>query len=126
MNEEGENEGNETAEIKEEEKSKRNGKRDKEENKWEIEREIEQEKGEIKICQSCGRVMKSPEDHGGGNVNNPYCSDCTDEEGNLYPREVVEKNLIDYYLRVKQCSWEEAETVVKEILKRMPAWKNKE
>ena len=113
----------ETSSEKEQEKSKADEKKERG-----IKAKEGQKKSKIKeeICQSCGRPMKKPEDHGGGDINNPYCSECTDEQGHLKPRDVVKKNLIDYYISLKQCSWDEAETVVEEILKRMPAWKNKE
>ncbi|NIT04623.1 hypothetical protein GTO10_07070, partial [Candidatus Saccharibacteria bacterium] len=50
-------------------------------------------------CQSCGMPMDKPEDHGGGDANNPHCKYCTDPTGNLLPREQVRNKMIQFYVQ---------------------------
>lgn len=67
--------------------------------------------------------MEKPEDHGGGDVNNPFCKYCTDEQGNLLPRETVRQNMIQFFIQKQGKSQEEAEKAVDQIMSMMPAWK---
>lgn len=74
-------------------------------------------------CQSCGMPMDKPEDHGGGDVNNPFCKYCTDEQGNLMPREQVRAKMIQFYIEKQGKPQEEAEKLTDQLMGTMPAWK---
>jgi hypothetical protein len=74
-------------------------------------------------CQSCGMPMEAPEDHGAGDINNPYCKYCTDEQGNLLPRETVKENIINFHIKTSGKTREEAEIETDNLMAGMPAWK---
>lgn len=74
-------------------------------------------------CQSCGMPMDKPEDHGGGDVNNPFCKYCTDEQGNLMPREQVRAKMVQFYIQKQGKTQEEAEKLTDQLMGTMPAWK---
>lgn len=67
--------------------------------------------------------MDKPEDHGGGDVNNPFCKYCTDEQGNLMPREQVRAKMIQFYIQKQGKTQEEAEKLTDQLMGTMPAWK---
>lgn len=74
-------------------------------------------------CQSCGMPMDKPENHGGGDVNNPFCQYCTDEQGNLLPRDQVRAKMIQFYIQKQGKTQEEAERATDQLMGAMPAWK---
>ena len=78
---------------------------------------------ELKSCESCGMPMKTADEHGGGDVNNPYCVHCTDPEGRLKTREEVRAGMIRFFMSSEGKSREQAEEFVDEHMKKMPAWK---
>lgn len=67
--------------------------------------------------------MDKPEDHGGGGVNNSFCKYCTDEQGNLLPREQVKAKMIQFYVQKQSKTQEEAEKLTDQLMGSMPAWK---
>jgi hypothetical protein len=70
--------------------------------------------------------MDKPEVHGGGDANNPFCKYCTDDQGNLLPKETVRTNMIQLYKDKQSKSQEEAEKLTDQLMNSMPAWKDKE
>ncbi len=77
-------------------------------------------------CQSCGMPMDKPEVHGGGDANNPFCKYCTDDQGNLLPKETVRTNMIQLYKDKQSKSQEEAEKLTDQLMGSMSTWKDKE
>ncbi len=77
-------------------------------------------------CESCGMPMQRATDHGNEDLNNPYCVSCTDDEGKLKSFDVVKTQMIEFYTQIKNCSWLEAENVVAEMMKHLPAWNKNE
>ena len=73
-----------------------------------------------KYCNSCGMPL-SGED--GKDYRGDLCNYCSDEGGNLYPRELVQKGIAEW---LKQWSPESASADFMEradhYLKAMPAW----
>lgn len=67
--------------------------------------------------------MDKPEDHGGGNPQNQFCKYCTDEQGNLMPREQVRAKMIQFYIQKQGKTQEEAEKLTDQLMGTMPAWK---
>ena len=78
---------------------------------------------EADVCQSCGMPMETPELHGGGIKENPYCIYCTDAHGRLKPRAEVRSGMIQFYMDAMGKSRQEAEQVVDVTMSEMPAWK---
>jgi hypothetical protein len=77
----------------------------------------------VDICQSCGMPMHSPELHGGGIEQNPYCIYCTDAEGHLKSREDVREGMVQFYMDTMGQARADAEAVVDATMAAMPAWK---
>lgn len=70
--------------------------------------------------------MDKPEDHGGGDVNNQFCKYCTDEQGNLLPRDQVRAKMIQFFIQKQGKTQPEAETATDQLMGTMPAWKGEE
>ena len=62
-------------------------------------------------CESCGMPTEGQ-----------YCEYCTDENGNLKPREVVRESMIVLAMQTQDISREEAEKYVDDYMLSMPAW----
>lgn len=77
----------------------------------------------VDICQSCGMPMDSPELHGGGSEQNPYCIYCTDAEGHLKSREDVREGMVQFYMDAMGQARADAEAVVDATMAAMPAWR---
>lgn len=69
--------------------------------------------------------MDKPEDHGGGDVNNPFCQYCTDAQGNLLPKDQVRAKMIQFYIQKQNKTQAEAEKLTDQLMEMMPAWKGK-
>lgn len=67
--------------------------------------------------------MDKPEDHGGGDANNPFCLYCCDDKGNLLPRDQVRAKMIQFYIQKQGKTKEEAEKLTDQLIGTMPAWK---
>jgi len=76
-----------------------------------------------RTCQSCGMLMLQAKDHGGGEVDNPYCVHCTDQTGKLKDRAEIREGLINLYMSRTGKPRQEAERFVDEQMKKLPAWK---
>lgn len=70
--------------------------------------------------------MDKPEDHGSSDANNPFCKYCTDEQGNLMPREQVRTKMIQFFIQKQGKTQEEAEKATDQLMGAMPAWKGEE
>lgn len=76
-------------------------------------------------CQSCGAPMSSKKEHGGGKLDNPYCSVCTDSSGKLMSyKEVHERMTTERFMKVQGMPRKGAEDHAERALKAMPAWKH--
>ena len=75
---------------------------------------------ELVFCHSCGMPLQG---EGGRKARGNYCQYCSDEQGNLYPKEVVIKGVSEFL-----ASWapeKEGADYVKRAesyLAAMPAW----
>lgn len=74
-------------------------------------------------CESCGMPMENAEQHGGGDINNPYCMYCTTPEGKLKSRGEIREGMIGFYMSRMEKSREEAEKIVDDTMSRMPTWR---
>jgi len=69
--------------------------------------------------------MESASIYGGGNVNNKYCKYCTTSDGKLKSRAEVRAGMIKYMMKAEKRNEAEAQRLVDEHMKRMPAWRKK-
>jgi len=76
-------------------------------------------------CQACVRIMREKSDFPRGNFSSLYCADCVDEKGNLKPREVIRKNMINYRMKNNGLSEEEATEVVDNLMRSLAVWNGK-
>ena len=75
------------------------------------------------FCFSCGMPLQGEE---GKEYRGNYCKYCSDENGNLYPKEMVQKGISEW---LKQWSPEDVSADYMKraeyYLKAMPAWAEK-
>ncbi len=77
---------------------------------------------DAKICESCGMLMKTSGDFGGGNSENKYCKHCTDKAGNLKSYEEKVSDFKDLIMKANDFGEEQAVKMAKDSLKQFPAW----
>ena len=73
-----------------------------------------------KFCHSCAAPLDSPDFKGPAE---DYCKHCTDEEGNLKPKEEIQRGLADW-LRTWQPDVDDEKGLARAecYMKAMPAW----
>lgn len=76
-------------------------------------------------CESCGMPLHKLTDHGGGIERNPYCIFCTDEDGNLKSFKEIYEGMVENFFMPQGMSRIEAETAARDLMSKMPAWKNR-
>lgn len=76
----------------------------------------------FKTCLSCGMPMITPEDFPAKDTTKECCVHCTNEKGELLPKEEIIKKLVDYYCEIEDVTREEAEKTVIDLVNNMPAW----
>jgi len=69
-------------------------------------------------------TMQKYTDFGGGDMNNIYCSFCTDRKGNLKSREEVKAQIVKMYEKQGICP-EEADRRAEMNMRDAPAWRAK-
>ena len=74
----------------------------------------------MKHCQSCGMPLSAELKR-----NETYCQYCSDESGNLYPKEVVLKGIVEWLKSFSPDQNVDFETRASFFLKSMPAWADK-
>jgi hypothetical protein len=76
-----------------------------------------------KYCNSCGMPISGQD---GRDFRGSFCNYCSDENGNVYPRELVQKGIADW---LKQMTPDNISTDFMKraeyYLKAMPAWAEK-
>lgn len=77
-----------------------------------------------KSCGSCGMPMKKSEDFALGNMEQDYCSYCTDKEGKLFAFDKILNMNAKYYIESQGVTQEAALKMATDLLKNQPAWKN--
>ncbi|MFW9845928.1 MAG: zinc ribbon domain-containing protein [Candidatus Thorarchaeota archaeon] len=75
-------------------------------------------------CESCGMAMQKPEDFGGGKLNNKTCVYCSDNEGNLKPRNEIREGMIQFWMQRESIDRKTAEKMTDEYMGTQPAWKS--
>ena len=74
-------------------------------------------------CGSCGMPMESPDDFGGKNPKNQYCTHCTDAEGKLT---ATYEGIVDYYtddyIERRGLDAQQARKLAEAFVAKQPAW----
>lgn len=73
-------------------------------------------------CESCGLLMQTAEDHGGGQIENKCCKYCA-PDGTLMSREQIREGWIKYLLKTENIERAEAEKEVDAAMSQLPAWR---
>ncbi len=81
-----------------------------------------QQSGNIKNCMSCGMPMVTPEDFGGGSIDNLFCAHCTEPDGSLNSYAEVMEGMIGFMMKTQKMDRKTAEGAAGEYLSKMPAW----
>ena len=66
--------------------------------------------------------MRDESEHGAGDMNNPYCIQCTDANGTLKSREEIKKGMTEFIMRAQNKPRDEAEREVDRIMSEQPVW----
>lgn len=76
-------------------------------------------------CYSCGMPLENPSDFALGDINQKFCSHCTDEKGNLKPYGEILEGLKNYLIHSQGLEQSAALDISKNILAKQPAWKER-
>ncbi len=74
---------------------------------------------EIQFCHSCAKPLMGEE---GKDYRGNYCGFCSDENGDLYPRELVQKGLAEWLKQWAPQGGPDFMERADNYLKAMPAW----
>jgi Putative zinc ribbon domain len=75
-------------------------------------------------CGSCGFPMRAPNDYAGGNPEAEFCSTCATDKGELKPYAQVLSANAEYFAVEQGIAPEAAQKMARDLLSKMPAWKN--
>ncbi|MFQ6089368.1 MAG: zinc ribbon domain-containing protein [Candidatus Methanofastidiosia archaeon] len=74
----------------------------------------------MSFCQSCTMPLDSPDAKGPSDI---YCKYCTDEEGNLKPREEIKKGIASWLKSLQEgITDDQALKRAEHFMQAMPAW----
>ncbi|MFO7895961.1 MAG: glutamate mutase L [Candidatus Cloacimonadales bacterium] len=76
----------------------------------------------IKLCRSCGKVMKNARDFSQQNIESEFCQDCTDEFGYLKSYSKIIRQTQDKLIGQMGISQPEAEAIALANVKEIPHW----
>ena len=76
-------------------------------------------------CYSCGMPLEKLSDHALGDINQKFCSFCTDGQGNLKPYEEILKEMANFLVHSQGIDQSAALKIADDILIKQPEWKGK-
>ena len=76
-------------------------------------------------CIACGMPMTKPEDHAQGDLAKPYCLHCVGAGGGMRTYEEALAGMTAFMVQSQGLAPEAAEAAVKEMMARLPAWKDR-
>ncbi len=76
-------------------------------------------------CYSCGMPLKIASDHALGDINQKFCSHCTDAQGKLKPYEEILKDTAGYLAHSQGLAMTAALDMAKGLLAAQPHWKDR-
>ncbi len=74
-------------------------------------------------CYSCGMPLRSVSDFALGDVDQKFCSHCTDAQGKLKPYEVILTDTASYLAHSQGLAMTAATEMAKGLLAAQPYWK---
>ena len=75
-------------------------------------------------CVSCGMPMSGAEDHAPGHPESPWCTHCSQPDGDLQAFDERFERMVQWEVKVNHRDRPTAETATRAYMKTMPAWKN--
>ena len=74
-------------------------------------------------CIACGMPLNRPEDHAMGDETKDYCFHCARPDGSMVSRDEAIEGLTAFMVKTQGIAPEAARPAVKEMMARLPAWK---
>jgi hypothetical protein len=78
----------------------------------------------IKECIACGMTMETPQDFAMGDETRDYCRFCAREDGSMQSYEEKLQSLTQFVINTQGFNDAVARKMVKEMMKKLPAWKD--
>jgi len=80
---------------------------------------------EAPVCESCGMPMSAPEEFGGGDTANRYCTHCCNADGTLQTYEERLAGMTGFMMSTQGLSEEGAREAARAYMAEMPAWRDR-
>lgn len=68
--------------------------------------------------------LEKASDHALGDVNQPFCVYCTNEQGHLKPYEEILTSMATYLVHSQGVAMTAAKAIAKDVLAKQPAWRD--
>lgn len=78
----------------------------------------------MKTCIACGMPMKSKEEFAMGDESKDYCIYCAKSDGTMQSYEEKLESMTGFVVRTQGLDKDVAKNMAKEMLSKLPAWKN--
>ncbi len=78
----------------------------------------------MKICIACGMPMKKPADFAMGEIEKNYCVYCARPDGMMQSYEEKLVSLTDFIIKTQGLDRQVAVTASRNMMSRLPAWKD--
>lgn len=79
----------------------------------------------MKRCIACGMPMNKKEDYAMGDENKDYCIYCMKPDGSMQSYEEKLESTADFIVKTQGIDKEAARLSAKDIMSKLPAWKNR-
>lgn len=76
-----------------------------------------------KSCIACGMAMSRPEHYSQQDLSKDYCVYCTKEDGSMRSYDETLHGMTQLMIKSQGISEEAAKNAVKEMMAKLPAWK---
>ncbi len=77
-----------------------------------------------KTCIACGMPMTKDEDFPQGDMSKGWCVHCAHEDGSMRSYDETLEGMTQFMMKSQGLAQEPARNAVKEMMSRLPAWKN--
>ncbi|SHJ37317.1 Putative zinc ribbon domain-containing protein [Clostridium cavendishii DSM 21758] len=78
----------------------------------------------MKTCIACGMPMKTKEEFAMGDETKDYCIHCAKPDGTMQSYEEKLESMAGFIIKTQGLDKDVAKNVAKEMLSKLPAWKN--
>ena len=79
----------------------------------------------MKVCIACGMPMREPADYAMGDTGRDYCKYCMRPDGTMQSYEEKLESMTGFLVRTQGLDQGVAENTAKEMLAKLPAWKDR-